>query len=96
MNRIKAYERNYPYSTTIFVLKMSSATLYVPVNNFSVMPAHNPVFLGRNSTMLRIKFLPKGHNAVSPVSFEPVTIQPAVEDSATEPPRSSLQIHSLV
>ena len=80
MNRIKAYERNYPYSTTIFVLKMSSATLYVPVNNFSVMPAHIPVFLCRTCTKLRIMCLPEGHNAVSPVSFEPVTIQPAIED----------------
>ena len=60
------------------------------------MSGHIPVFLGRNSTKLRIKCLPEGHNAVSPVSFEPVTIQPAIEDSATEPPRSLLQIHSLI
>ena len=40
--------------------------------------------------------LAEGHNEVSPVSFEPATIRPRVNESATEPPRSSLQMHCLV
>ena len=47
-------------------------------------------------TKLRIKCLAEGRHAVSPVSIEHATIRPRVEDSVTEPPRCSLQIHSLV
>ena len=43
---------------------------YVPVNNFSVMSGHYPVFLGLTSTKQRIKFgLAQGFNTVPLVSL---------------------------
>ena len=49
--------------------------LYIPVNNFSVMPGKCPVFLGRTSTKQRIKCLAQEHNTMRPVSLEPVAFQ---------------------
>ena len=52
--------------------------LYVPVNNFSVMSGHVPVFLGWACSWQRIKCLAQGHNTVPLVSLEPATLRSQV------------------
>ena len=42
--------------------------LYIPVNNFSVMPGQYPVFMGWTSTKQLIKCLAQGHNTVTPAN----------------------------
>ena len=62
-------------------------TLYIPVNNFSVMLR---CFLGWPKTKQRIKCLAQGDNTVSPVMIKPETPLFQVLHSTTEPLHSSL------
>ena len=57
-----------------FTIHLFVLILYISVNNFSVMSGKFPVFLGKTSTKQRIKCFAQGHNTVSTVSFEPVTL----------------------
>ena len=55
---------------------------YIPVNNLSVML--RPVFLGWTSTNQGLMCLAQGHNAVTPVRLEPVSLRSWVKHSTTE------------
>ena len=57
--------------------------LYVPVNNFSVMPGR--VFLGWTSNKQGIKCLAQGHNAGTPLRLQPATPWSRVKNSTTDP-----------
>ena len=56
-------------------------SLFDPVNNFLVMSGQ--AFLGRTSTMQRIKYLAQGHNTVTPsaVRLKLATPRPPVHRS---------------
>ena len=72
----------------LFFVCLIDLILYIPVNNFSVMPGQ--VFLGWTSTkqVLYIMCLAQGHNAVTPVRLKPTTPKSQVKHATTEPLRS--------